>query len=219
MQGKTDKWERRRHEDQGGPFWRRSSRLPARRLGFPTTCCLVLNKPLACSLETPYTMAERVPYQELFTVPTFWPSLCPFNPLVPFSLWDLSFCLAQCRWHVWPANNELLTAMSWSLTRMQISNWENMKEWTLQICWENTSAIAIQYSWAKLKQMFCLLYMRKLLTLLPFVPLCVRTQGQLKTTHWKVPWIFLILNTKDIFLILYRNHFTGKRSGHSYRPH
>lgn len=131
MQGKTDKWERRRHEDQGGPFWRRSSRLPARRLGFPTTCCLVLNKPLACSLETPYTMAERVPYQELFPVPTFWPSLCLFNPLVPFSLWDLSFCLAQCRWHVWPANNDLLTAMSRSLKRMQISNRENMKEWTL----------------------------------------------------------------------------------------
>lgn len=44
MQRKTDRRARRRHEDQGGPFWRRGGRLPARGLGFPTTCCLVLNK-------------------------------------------------------------------------------------------------------------------------------------------------------------------------------
>lgn len=34
----------RRHEDPGGFFWSRSGSLPARRLDFPTTCCLVLNK-------------------------------------------------------------------------------------------------------------------------------------------------------------------------------
>lgn len=115
MRGKTDKRTLRRHEDQGGSFWRRSGRLLARRLGFPTTCCLVLNKRWHVVRRHPTPWLKGLLTLSCSQHPISDPPRALLTPSFPFHFATYHPSLAHCcSQHVWPANNGLLTCIAWS---------------------------------------------------------------------------------------------------------
>lgn len=114
MQGKTDKRPRRRHEDQCGSFWRSSDRLPARRLGFPTTCCLVLNKRWHVAWRHPTPWLKGLLTQSCSQHPISDPLCALLTPSFPFHFGTSHPSLCHsCSCQLWPANNHLLTGGLW----------------------------------------------------------------------------------------------------------
>lgn len=225
MQGKTDKRPRRRHEDQCGSFWRSSDRLPARRLGFPTTCCLVLNKRWHVVWRHPTPWLKGLLTQSCSQHPISDPLCALLTPSFPFHFGTSHPSLCHsCSCQLWPANNHLLTGRLWPpVTNKAVAQKRKRYSVCTGIC---ISVLLIQHENPTLfflensLQIFFLLCTSRLLTLLPTVPLCFETQGQLQTAHTNTYThtgkceILLIHNSKDIpsyFLLLFQNHFTEKK--------